>query len=74
LECLSPNWILAVLALAGGILAMLADTMVPEAFEHGGPVVARSPRSRRYFHGSWVRVDLVGWTRHSLETPEMKAR
>ena len=38
---LSPNWISAVLALAaGGILAMLADTMMPEAFEHGGPVVA----------------------------------
>ena len=31
----------AVLALAaGGILAMLADTMMPEAFEHGGPFVA----------------------------------
>jgi ZIP family zinc transporter len=38
---LSSNWISAVLALAaGGILAMLADTMMPEAFEHGGPVVA----------------------------------
>jgi ZIP family zinc transporter len=38
---LSANWISAVLALAaGGILAMLADTMMPEAFEHGGPVVA----------------------------------
>ncbi len=31
----------AVLALAaGGILAMLADTMFPEALEHGGPFVA----------------------------------
>lgn len=31
----------AILALAaGGILAMLADTMMPEAYEHGGPVVA----------------------------------
>jgi len=30
-----------ILALAaGGILAMLADTMFPEALEHGGPVVA----------------------------------
>jgi zinc transporter, ZIP family len=38
---LSPNLISAILALAaGGILAMLADTMMPEAFEHGGPVVA----------------------------------
>ena len=38
---LSPHWISAVLALAaGGILAMLADTMMPEAFEHGGPLVA----------------------------------
>ena len=38
---LSPNMISATLALAaGGILAMLADTMMPEAFENGGPVVA----------------------------------
>lgn len=38
---LSHHWISAILALAaGGILAMLADTMMPEAFEHGGPVVA----------------------------------
>ena len=38
---LSPNMVSAVLALAaGGILAMLADTMFPEAFEHGGPWVA----------------------------------
>ena len=25
---------------AGGILAMLPDTMMPEAFENGGPAVA----------------------------------
>ena len=38
---LSPNLIGAMLALAaGGILAMLADTMMPEAFENGGPFVA----------------------------------
>jgi ZIP family zinc transporter len=38
---LSPNLVSALLALAaGGILAMLADTMMPEAFENGGPVVA----------------------------------
>ena len=38
---LSPNLISAILALAaGGILAMLADTMMPEAFENGGPLVA----------------------------------
>ncbi len=38
---LSPNMISALLALAaGGILAMLADTMMPEAFQHGGPLVA----------------------------------
>ncbi|MBA2597585.1 MAG: ZIP family zinc transporter [Chloroflexota bacterium] len=38
---LSPNLIGAMLALAaGGILAMLADTMIPEAFQNGGPVVA----------------------------------
>jgi len=38
---LSPDMISAILALAaGGILAMLADTMMPEAFRHGGPFVA----------------------------------
>jgi len=38
---LSSNMVSAVLALAaGGILAMLADTMFPEAFENGGPWVA----------------------------------
>ncbi len=41
LQGLSPNLVSAVLALAaGGILAMLADTMFPEAFKHGGPWVA----------------------------------
>ncbi|MBA2315109.1 MAG: ZIP family zinc transporter [Chloroflexi bacterium] len=38
---LSANMVGAILALAaGGILAMLADTMMPEAFENGGPFVA----------------------------------
>ena len=38
---LSPTLTSAMLALAaGGILAMLADTMMPEAFENGGPLVA----------------------------------
>ena len=38
---LPREWVGALLALAaGGILAMLADTMMPEAFEHGGPFVA----------------------------------
>jgi zinc transporter, ZIP family len=38
---LPAHWVSALLALAaGGILAMLADTMMPEAFEHGGPFVA----------------------------------
>ena len=38
---LSADWISAILALAAGsILAMLADTMMPEAFENGGPLVA----------------------------------
>ena len=38
---LSARWVGALLALAaGGILAMLADTMMPEAFENGGPLVA----------------------------------
>ena len=38
---LSANLVSAMLALAaGGILAMLADTMMPEAFENGGPFVA----------------------------------
>jgi ZIP family zinc transporter len=41
LSGLSPGMTSAILALAaGGILAMLADTMFPEAVEHGGPVVA----------------------------------
>ncbi len=38
---LFPDMVAAVLALAaGGILAMLADTMFPEAFAEGGPWVA----------------------------------
>ena len=38
---LPPELIGAILALAaGGILAMLADTMMPEAFQNGGPWVA----------------------------------
>ncbi|MBA3415305.1 MAG: ZIP family zinc transporter [Chloroflexia bacterium] len=38
---LPPEWAGALLALAAGaILAMLADTMMPEAFENGGPLVA----------------------------------
>ena len=38
---MSQDMISAMLALAaGGILAMLADTMMPEAFENGGPFVA----------------------------------
>lgn len=41
LRGLPPNWISALLAFAaGGILAMLANTMMPEAFQHGGPWVA----------------------------------
>ena len=41
LSDLSPNLISAILALAaGGILALLADTMFPEALQHGGPAVA----------------------------------
>ena len=36
----SPSTIAFVLAFAGGaVLTMLADTMMPEAFEHGGPLV-----------------------------------
>jgi ZIP family zinc transporter len=38
---LSANLTGALLALAaGGILAMLADTMMPQAFEDGGPAIA----------------------------------
>ena len=38
---LPPRWVGALLALAAGaILAMLADTMMPEAFANGGPLVA----------------------------------
>ena len=41
LSGLSADMISGMLALAaGGILAMLADTMMPEAFENGGPFVA----------------------------------
>jgi zinc transporter, ZIP family len=41
LSGLSPGLTSGILALAaGGILAMLADTMFPEALEHGGPTVA----------------------------------
>ena len=41
LSGLSPTLTSAMLALAaGGILAMLADTMMPEAFQNGGPLVA----------------------------------
>ena len=41
LSGLPPQLTAAMLALAaGGILAMLADTMMPEAFENGGPLVA----------------------------------
>jgi ZIP family zinc transporter len=41
LSGLSAGMTSAILALAaGGILAMLADTMFPEALEHGGPAVA----------------------------------
>ena len=41
LSRLSPGMTSAILSLAsGGILAMIADTMFPEALEHGGPAVA----------------------------------
>jgi ZIP family zinc transporter len=41
LSGLPPHLTAALLALAaGGILAMLADTMMPEAFQNGGPLVA----------------------------------
>jgi ZIP family zinc transporter len=41
LSGLSPGLTSGILALAaGGILAMLADTMFPEALQHGGPYVA----------------------------------
>jgi zinc transporter, ZIP family len=41
LSGLSPGMTSAILALAaGGILAMLADTMFPEALQRGGPMVA----------------------------------
>jgi ZIP family zinc transporter len=41
LSGLAPDWISAMLALAaGGILATLADMMMPEAFQNGGPFVA----------------------------------
>ena len=40
LDSASPTLVAFVLAFAGGaILTMLADTMMPEAFEHGGELV-----------------------------------
>ena len=40
LDTASPDTIAFVQSFAGGaILTMLADTMMPEAYEHGGPVV-----------------------------------
>jgi zinc transporter, ZIP family len=40
LQDASPNMVAFVLAFAGGaVLTMLADTMMPEAFEHGGKLV-----------------------------------
>jgi zinc transporter, ZIP family len=40
LDTASPRTIAFVLAFAGGaILTMLADKMMPEAFEHGGKLV-----------------------------------
>ena len=40
LDGASPRTIAFVLSFAGGaILTMLADTMMPEAFEHGGRLV-----------------------------------
>jgi zinc transporter, ZIP family len=40
LDGASPTTIAFTLAFAGGaILTMLADTMMPEAFEHGGKLV-----------------------------------
>jgi zinc transporter, ZIP family len=42
----SPDTVAFVLAFAAGaILTILADTMMPEAFEHGGKLVGSSPRS-----------------------------
>ena len=41
LDGLSANMISAILAFAAGsILALLADTMMPEALQRGGPFVA----------------------------------
>jgi ZIP family zinc transporter len=40
LDSAAPDTIALVLAFAGGaILTMLADTMMPEAFQYGGPLV-----------------------------------
>ena len=33
---LSPLWLSVVLAFAGGAMMMLANTMIPEAYEHAG--------------------------------------
>jgi hypothetical protein len=49
----APQWAVAfVLAFAAGaVLTMLADTMMPEAFDHGGRVAGlSSPRSDSWSH------------------------
>ena len=58
----SPDTVGFVLAFAAGaILTMLANTMMPEAFEHGGKSPASSP--------PWASPSPTGST-HSAETTE----
>ena len=54
----SPDTVAFVLAFAAGaILTMLADTMMPEAFEHGGKLLAScDARFRSRIHDPYVRV------------------
>jgi ZIP family zinc transporter len=43
LEGVSPKWLAFINAFAGGaILMMLSNTMIPEAFEHGGKLAGVS--------------------------------
>ena len=74
-RCSTPADIVAfVLAFAGGaILTMLADTMMPEAFEHGGKLVgvddARLRRRARHSHARVSRIDPARLSRRSTGAP-----
>jgi ZIP family zinc transporter len=54
-EPLSDDVLSVVLGLAGGaVLASLADTVMPEAFDSGGPFVALPRRLASLSRSSWA--------------------